>query len=183
MTELEALKERVRILEQRSRRLRNVGIGLVLFVIAGLALAQRRQGPAARAAIPDVIEAKRFVLKDNKGAIRAELALNTFGDVGPSLWFYAPKLDDRGSLNALAGLGTGDDAGYLHLVQGKSDALFGSGHIWLLQDGKARVVLGSRDRGHAMPLQAVAAMAKMPPASLSSLLLLDSEGKVLFRAP
>ena len=180
MTELEALKERVRILEQRSRRLRNVGIGLALSVIASFAFAQQRQ---PRTAIPDVIEAKRFVLKDNKGAIRAELALNTFGDVGPSLWFYAPKLDDRGSLNALAGLGTGDDAGYLHLVQGKSDALFGSGHIWLLQDGKARVVLGSRDRGHAMPLQAVAAMAKMPPASLSSLLLLDSEGKVLFRAP
>jgi hypothetical protein len=182
MTELEALKERIRILEQRSRRLRNVGIGLALFVIASFAVAQQRQAtPQLR--IPDVIEAKKFVLRDDKGAIRAELALNIFGDVGPSLWFYAPKLNDQGPLNPLAGLGAGTDAGYLHLSQGKSDALFGSGHIWLLQDGKPRVVLGSRDGDHTMPLAAIAAMSKTAPAPLSSLLLLDKDGKVLFRAP
>ena len=75
-------------MEKRSRRLRNVGIGLALSVIASFAFAQQRQ---PRTAIPDVIEAKRFVLKDNKGAVRAELALNTFGDVGPSLWFYGAQ--------------------------------------------------------------------------------------------
>src|SRR5437016_3494896 len=92
MTELEALKERVRILEQRSRRLRNVGIGLVLFVIAGLALAQQRP---PRTAIPDVIEAKKFVLKDNNGTIRA--VLEKTGAGGSQLVFFdrngTPRMD------------------------------------------------------------------------------------------
>ncbi len=62
MTELEELKERVRILEQRSRRLRNIGTGLALFVIAGFAFAQQRQGTA-----PRTLEAERLVIRYPNG--------------------------------------------------------------------------------------------------------------------
>jgi hypothetical protein len=86
MSDLEALKERVRILEQRSRRLRIVGIGLALSIIASLAFAQQRQGTAQR--IPDVIEAKRFVLKDDKGFERAVLETTPAGT--SSLSLYGP---------------------------------------------------------------------------------------------
>jgi hypothetical protein len=81
MTELEALKERVRILEQRSRMLRNVGIGLALFVIASFAFAQQRQGATPQLRIPDVIEAKKFVLKDGKGVERGVLEFDARGTV------------------------------------------------------------------------------------------------------
>src|SRR5437773_6306706 len=82
MTELEALKERIQILEQRSRRLRNVGIGLALSVIATFAFAQQRQGPApGTRRIPDVIEAKKFVLKDDNGVERAVLRFDAIGTV------------------------------------------------------------------------------------------------------
>jgi hypothetical protein len=89
MTELEALKERVRILEQRSGRRRIVGIGLVLFVIASLAFAQQRQGTAPRTPrILDTIEAKRFVLKDDNGFERAVLETTPAGT--SSLILYGP---------------------------------------------------------------------------------------------
>src|SRR5213593_815518 len=74
MTELEELKERVRILEQRSRRLRNVGIGLALFVIAGLALAQQRQGAA-----PRTLEAERLIIRYPNG--KAAIVLGTASNV------------------------------------------------------------------------------------------------------
>src|SRR5262245_19115539 len=86
MNELEELKERIRILEQRSRRLRNVGMALAIFVIAGIALAQQRQGAA-----PRTLEAERLVLRYPNGREAIVLAAEK-DDLGQ--WarasFYTP---------------------------------------------------------------------------------------------
>src|SRR5262249_25241748 len=84
-----ALTDRVWMLEKRNRRLRNLGIGLALFVIASLAIAQQRQGPTPQPRIPDVIEAKKFVLKDEYGVIRA--VLETTGAGGSQMVLFDRK--------------------------------------------------------------------------------------------
>ncbi len=171
MTELEALKERIRILEQRSRRLRNVGIGLALFVIAGFAFAQQRP---SRNAIVDVIEAKKFVLKDDKGVERASLSL-LGGSAELNMhegYVHADSISPSGTRPLSIRL-SADGL----MFQGETSlATINSEHI-LLADigGNLRTALGSTTLGSSKT-----GAVKTQPASL---ILLDKQGKVLFRAP
>jgi hypothetical protein len=79
MTELEALKERVRILEQRSRRSRIVGIGLALLIGALVTMGQtsRENRPAFIRA--NAVDAHVFTLTDLDGKTRAVLSTKQGG--------------------------------------------------------------------------------------------------------
>jgi hypothetical protein len=79
------LTERLRILEQRSRRTRNA-IFVTMLAVAGLLFAQQRQSITQER--PPMIEAEQFVLKDANGAMRA--VLGDEGD-GPGLRLYGPE--------------------------------------------------------------------------------------------
>jgi hypothetical protein len=177
MSELDELKERIRILEQRSRRLRNVGIGLAVFVIAGFACAKQRQETASRTAIPDAIEAKKFVLKDDNGAVRGVLE---FGVGGTTLNLYEPE----GSPAQAFPAGYLDSNGLVlyknvPVVQGKARpfAWTNSEYFKLFdENGTERAVLGST----ALENTKTGAVTSQPASSLT---LFDKEGKVLWRAP
>jgi hypothetical protein len=172
MSDLEALKERVRILEQRSRRFRLAGIGLALSVIASLAFAQHSQGTAPR--IPDVIEAKRFVLKDDNGFERAVLADRGFG---PHLEMYR---QDGKTLTASFGSTINDD-GFALLI-GKRNVIQIDGSSVQLSEFADKRQLTRRAALGSIELQdtKTGAVTTQP---VSSLVLFDKEGKVLFRAP
>ena len=199
MTELEELRERIRILEQRSRRLRNVGVGLALFVIAGLAFAQQRQGATPRAAVPDVIEAKKFVLKDDNGAKHAVLGTVPDRETGTNKGYLNADGLVVSDIRVIGGSMTApkfvvkDDSnieGYLDsnglvlyknvpVVQGKGRpfAWANSEYFKLVdENGTERVVIGS-----ATTVNAKTRAATTEP--VSSLTLFDKAGKVLFRAP
>ncbi len=80
--EFEMLDKRLRRLESQNRRLKWLGITL-----AALALATTAWGQTVRNA---VTQAQKFELRDDKGRLRAELAILQRGtkDEGPALRFF-----------------------------------------------------------------------------------------------
>ncbi len=80
--ELEMLDKRIRRLESQNRSLRWLGIGLGVLALATTAWGQTvRNG---------VMQAQKFELRDDKGHLRAELAILQGGtrDEGPALRFF-----------------------------------------------------------------------------------------------
>jgi hypothetical protein len=153
MTELEALKERVRILEQRDRRFRNVGIGLALSVVASFAFAQQRQGTAPPPQIPDVIQAKKFVAEEFQVVIKGD-EYGYLDRNGLVLYKTAPPVQRRGPF-------TWTNSEYFKLFD---------------ENGIERAVLGTTGLQNTR----TSAVTTRPASSLT---LFDKEGKVLFRAP
>ncbi len=84
-----SMLERLEVLERQNRRLRRAG--LVVMVLAGAALLIGQAQPKWK------VEAKRFVLKDASGSVRAELGI---AEHGPLLAFY----DANGTRRAVLGI-------------------------------------------------------------------------------
>ena len=75
--ELEVLEQRIRRLESQNRRLKWIGIVLVVLALASTVWAQKPRNVA--------IQAQKFQLRDDAGRLRAELSMLN-GD--PALRFF-----------------------------------------------------------------------------------------------
>ena len=89
--ELEMLEKRIRRLESQNSRLKLVGIGLAVVALTTTAWGQT--------ATNAVVQAQKIELRDNKGHVRAELAVLQAGtkDEAPALRF----LDADGNVESL----------------------------------------------------------------------------------
>lgn len=101
MEEIHEIRKRLASVESQYRRLR-AACGVVMSVIvAGLLMGQSKVGSAGDS-IKSVVEAERFVLKDNKGKIRGEWAIQDNSvklrlfdesEQAASTWEVTPKGD------------------------------------------------------------------------------------------
>jgi hypothetical protein len=91
--ELHEVLERLESVEKQNRRLKWAGsLLLIAIALAGLAIVAvgRRTGP------PEVIQARKFVLLDDKGRVRADLSMGRSG-AEPELALY----DEEGRVRAV----------------------------------------------------------------------------------
>ena len=86
--ELQAIVERLETVERENRRLKRVGLVVLLVASAALLMGQARTGPR-------IVEAEAFVLKDSAGISRGELKAD---ETGVRLVLYDPEKHPRVSL-------------------------------------------------------------------------------------
>lgn len=161
---IETLVERLEKLERENRRLRRAGatvvaLGSAVLVLAGIALQVGWWPPAVSRRVVDVIEAKRFVLRDPTGAIQAELRAEAPGF--PSLIFFDQDGKQRARLG-MWGLYLADPAGKqrasLGLIPGATPSDAPSpvlhlndtegaprGTLMIAPDGASRLFLSDKD--------------------------------------
>ncbi len=155
------LIERLDRLERENRRLKIAGAILLLVVAAGGAM-----GQVLPKAVPKVVEAERFVLRDTKGKILATLGAEASGLLALVLY------DQNGKARAVLGV-VADGRPVLSLLDQNGKDRAGLG---LLPDGVPTLSLldqNGKDRA------TLAVKADGTPA----LGLFDRDGKVIWRVP
>lgn len=192
---LDTLVPRLDRLERENRYLKLAGTILLLALAAGGAM-----GQAVAKAVPKVVEAERFVLRDTTGKPRARLSLLPDGGTGltlfdqngkaraglgllPDGWPALTLVDQNGKLRAkLSLLPDGRPALTLADQNEKPRALLslyqpdGGPALDLFdQNEKPRAVLGQT------ALETATGTLEQRPAS--SLVLFDRDGKVIWRVP
>ena len=111
---IESIAERLDRLERACRRWRAAGL-CALTASAVFALAGAR-----RDAVPEAVEARRFLIRDEDGRLRATLQLDAMGL--PGLWLF----DRRGQVKARLALSGGETPTLeLHDKQGKGRVILG----------------------------------------------------------
>ncbi len=167
---LDTLTPRLDRLERENRRLKIAGSILLLALVAGGAM-----GQVLPKAVPKVVEAERFVLRDTRGKIRAALDTVASGGLALSL------ADENGK--ARAGLGVAADGTpglFLTDQNGKTRAELSVGtsgpSLVLRDENRDRAVLGHT----ALETKAIGTVEQRP---ASSLVLFDKNGKVIWRVP
>ena len=88
--DLEKFSERLATLEKENRRLKRVG-GVVLALVAVAFVMGQTKSEAGKKAIPKIIEAQAFVLRDKDGKIRGRGIAVGFGF--PSVNFFYRLLE------------------------------------------------------------------------------------------
>lgn len=177
--EADSITHRLESLERENRRLKWAG-GAMLVGIAAVVL----MGQAVPRA-PRTVEAERFVLRDTRGKMRAELT-NSAGEVGPALFLYHRNGDPDNPRHAID-LQVLDDPGGLTRV-GLRDSQ-GQMLAQLEVSTKGLVSLTLRDErfntravlGHTKLEITRTGTVEQHPAS--SLVLFDKDGKVIWKAP
>jgi hypothetical protein len=169
--EAEEISERLALVEKSMRRYRAALAAVTVIAVAALAVGSPLVG-AAKA--PEVIQAKNFEVVDNNGRVSASLA--NAGDL-TSLAFFDKTGKPRASLGNIG------DATYLAIYDntGKTTrvALSTTGNYASLrfndEAGKMRAVLGNGDLKLAN--------GSTEHREVSSLVLLNEQGNVLWKAP
>ncbi len=145
---LDSLAQRLDRLERENRRLKLAGAILLLALVAVGAM-----GQVLPKAVPKVVEAERFVLRDTKGKTRG--GLGVLADGTTALAFY----DQNEKVRAVLGVEPA----------GPSLVLYG-------QNSETRAVLGHI----GLETKATGTVEQRP---ASSLVLFDRDGKVIWKAP
>ncbi len=162
---LDPLTARLDRLERENRRLKLAGAILLLALAAVGAM-----GQVLPKAVPKVIEAERFVLRDTKGKIVAILGADAPGT--PALSLHDQNEKVRAALAIAA-----DGRPFLALLDqnGKQRAALSVG-----VDGTSALLLSDQNGKLRAGMTATGTVEQRP---ASSLVLFDRDGKVIWRVP
>jgi hypothetical protein len=134
LQDLRTIRERLGRVEKENRQLKRIGLALLSLVAAGLVMGQARPTPT--------LEATAFVVKDDRGVVRAKLFVDPVGQA-PSLLLY----DSAGVARLrLMQSGKGNSAGLI--LYNDPPELHGGAEMLLTPDG-ATVLLGGTKHGIA----------------------------------
>jgi hypothetical protein len=117
--DLEAILERLEKLERQNRWPKRAGVAALVLLASTLLAGFATQRPAKHPGDPETVEAQRFVLKNARGDIRAELSLD---DGEPRLVLR----DGQGMPRALLSLATAAPSIVLHNDKGEPRTIRGS---------------------------------------------------------
>jgi hypothetical protein len=186
-SELQAIKNRLSTLEAQNRRLKWSGLSLLAVLSAFVLMGQT-------APTPQVIEAQRFVLKDAKGNVRAWLGLFgkgseiILGDTNKEPKMTLKVSEDASDLHFYggehSGMNLGVDLGYPAISMAGTD---GNGRVDIAVSTSGPAIKAQDEKGFSTILGA--AQLKASPGaqakqtSGASVILLDTSGKIIWKAP
>ncbi len=183
---METLARRLDRVERENRWLKQAGVVALAVIAAVVLMGQATQGKVAK-----VVEAEKFVLRDEKGNIRGDLVVN--GGI-PSLNLYGEAKHNYAIVSpSLLSLVKKDVAFDVVLVKGEASLILRTGEWIEAQarldvdaDGSARITVGKPGRGKAV-LGSVSLEAEstgvVEKRRESSLVFFGTAGKVLWSAP